>query len=150
MFAPLTGRRTRRSGERGATAVEFALIVPLLLLLVFGTIQFGLYLWSVQAGTSATAHAARRMAVGDCRTEAEVRNVVRARLGALAPANNNQIGVTMNLPDEIGAQLTLRVTFPGFDLGLPFIPMPNNGQVIREYAARVESTESLNGGCQPW
>ena len=35
------GRAHRRAGERGAVAVEFGLIAPLLILLVFGIIDFG-------------------------------------------------------------------------------------------------------------
>ena len=33
----------RSSAQRGAAAVEFALVVPLLFLILFGTIQYGLY-----------------------------------------------------------------------------------------------------------
>ena len=39
-----SGRRTRvRDGERGAAAVEFALVCTVLLTIVFGILQYGLY-----------------------------------------------------------------------------------------------------------
>jgi Flp pilus assembly protein TadG len=41
-------RKLRRWRDRGAAAVEFALVVPVLVLLIFGSIEFGLY---VQART---------------------------------------------------------------------------------------------------
>jgi|BarGraNGADG00312_2_1021985.scaffolds.fasta_scaffold12050_3 Flp pilus assembly protein TadG len=41
-------RNLRRWRDRGAAAVEFALCVPMLVLLIFGSIEFGLY---VQART---------------------------------------------------------------------------------------------------
>ena len=48
-------QKVRRWRDRGAAAVEFALIVPVLILLIFGSIEFGLY---VQALTM-TENAAR-------------------------------------------------------------------------------------------
>lgn len=50
---------TRRKNERGAAAVEFALILPLLLLLVFGGIEFGLVMFNKQMLTNASREAAR-------------------------------------------------------------------------------------------
>ena len=35
-------RKLRRWSDRGAAAVEFALVVPVLILLIFGSIEFGL------------------------------------------------------------------------------------------------------------
>lgn len=53
-------RRIRKHGlEKGASAVEFVLILPLLLLLVFGIIEFGLLLYNKAMITNASREGAR-------------------------------------------------------------------------------------------
>ena len=47
-------RRRRRSGERGAVAVEAALITPLIVLLLFGIIEFGFVFKNYLGVTSST------------------------------------------------------------------------------------------------
>src|SRR5687768_3684256 len=65
MTAP-QGRPTRRlRGERGAVAVEFALVVPLLLVLLFSIVSVS-RAFQVQATLSGAAReAARAMAIGN-------------------------------------------------------------------------------------
>jgi Flp pilus assembly protein TadG len=45
--------------QKGASAVEFALILPLLILVIFGIIEFGLLLYNQQVITNASREAAR-------------------------------------------------------------------------------------------
>jgi Flp pilus assembly protein TadG len=45
--------------ETGASAVEFAIVLPLLVLLLFGTIEFGLLLYNQQVITNASREGAR-------------------------------------------------------------------------------------------
>jgi hypothetical protein len=45
--------------QKGATLVEFAIILPLLLLLIFGIIEFGLFLFNRHVITNAVREAAR-------------------------------------------------------------------------------------------
>ncbi|MPV90351.1 pilus assembly protein [Georgenia ruanii] len=53
-----------RAGERGASAVEFALILPILILLTFGMVEFG-RAYQVQTTLSAAAReGARSVALG--------------------------------------------------------------------------------------
>lgn len=59
MVRRLAGRRD----DRGAAAVEFALVVPLLLLLVFGIISFGLYFASALALSNSARQGARSAVV---------------------------------------------------------------------------------------
>ena len=51
-------------GEKGASAVEFAIILPVLIMLVFGIIQFGLAFNKYIALTHAAREGARLAAVG--------------------------------------------------------------------------------------
>lgn len=62
-------RRFRRS-ERGALAVEFALISPFFLGLLFGIIEVALTFWSTQVLETAVSNAARQIYTGSFQTTA--------------------------------------------------------------------------------
>ena len=46
-------------GQKGVAAVEFAIVLPFLVLLVFGTIEFGLMFYNKQVITNASREGAR-------------------------------------------------------------------------------------------
>ena len=76
--------RSRLRDERGASAVEFGMIVPILLVLLLGIIEFG-HAFQVQGTLSAAAReGARRMALQNDTTDA--RDAVRDAAGSLDPA----------------------------------------------------------------
>ena len=81
-------RFRRRRDQGGAAAVEFALILPILLLLLFGLIQYGYYFYAMQAGSSAVGDAARRIAVGNCQTTGQVQTLLKNKLGPATTANS--------------------------------------------------------------
>ena len=55
--------RTKAKGEEGAAAVEFALIVGLLAILIFGLLEYGIAFWQVQNLRAAAREGARVAAV---------------------------------------------------------------------------------------
>ena len=149
--------RARRE-QRGAAAVEFALILLPMLYLLFGTIQFGWYLYAMQAGTSAVGDAARRVAVGNCQTAGQVQTLVYNKLGAATTAGTatgvttsvtytKAAGGSMSAPGEIGGSVTVTATYPTVNLHFPFIPVPNNGIITRTVFARVEDISATQGAC---
>jgi Flp pilus assembly protein TadG len=76
----------RLLGERGAAAVEFALVVPVLLLLLFGIVEFS-KAFNAQATLSAAAReAARTMALANDATQ--------ARSAAVAAASSLGVGAS--------------------------------------------------------
>ena len=69
--------------QRGAAAVEFAVVAPVFVLLIFGMIEYGRMVMVQQMLTNASREGARR-AVLEGATETDVRTVVR---NYLTPAN---------------------------------------------------------------
>jgi hypothetical protein len=51
--------RSKSSSQKGASAVEFALLLPLLMLITFGIIEFGLFMYNQQIITNASREGAR-------------------------------------------------------------------------------------------
>jgi Flp pilus assembly protein TadG len=86
----MAGRGARRGrGERGASAVEFALVAPVLLLIVFGIVQYGLMFSLRQTLSQASAEGARAAAVaqsgvtsGPYSPSSEAQSAVVAALGS--------------------------------------------------------------------
>src|SRR4029453_16615796 len=78
--------RARLRREDGAAAVEFALIVGVLAMLIFGMLQYGLAFFQLQNLRAATREGARAGAVGA--TVAQVKQVTSsASLGALSTSD---------------------------------------------------------------
>jgi Flp pilus assembly protein TadG len=63
--APILGLSLDARSERGVAAVEFALILPLLLVLLLGIIDFGLYYYSDLQLTQSARDAARYLSLGE-------------------------------------------------------------------------------------
>ena len=59
----IRGLSARLRDESGAAAVEFAIVVPVLLLVVFGVIDFGRAFWTINVATAALREGARVGAV---------------------------------------------------------------------------------------
>ncbi|MCL1595726.1 MAG: pilus assembly protein [Actinomycetia bacterium] len=62
----------RKNGERGAALVEFAVVLPLLMLLIFGIIEFGLLFRERLTIASAASSAARTGATMGTRADADL------------------------------------------------------------------------------
>jgi Flp pilus assembly protein TadG len=50
----------RKDGQKGVSAVEFALVMPIVFLIMFGIFEFGLALWRKQELTAAVREGARK------------------------------------------------------------------------------------------
>jgi Flp pilus assembly protein TadG len=110
--------RRRLRDERGASAVEFAFIVPLLILLMLGIAEFG-HAFQVQGTLSAAAReGVRAMALRNDPDEAK--DVVQNAAASLDPAiTDAQIKITPDFCQQTGAgSASVRLTI---DYPMPFL-----------------------------
>lgn len=113
----------RKKGQRGAAVVEFAVIAPLLLVLVFGIIEFSILLFDKAMITNASREGARvgivyRGPDTPRPSNAEIEQVVESyceeHLISFDPAAELVIGID---PNDVasrteGVSLTVTVTYP--------------------------------------
>ena len=141
---PTRSRLFRGGGDqRGASAVEFALISLPLLTLMLGMLQYGWYFFSAQSASSGARESARRLVVGDCTGSGQALQFARRQ------ANQSTLTLTWGTPGAtattvstpgtlpaVGQTLRVVVTVDGGIIG--FVPVPGNGQITRVVDARVE------------
>ena len=121
-------RIARVRGSKGAMLVEAAILLPLLLLLTFGVIEYGWAFLKSQQITNAARQSARIAARPDA-TNAEVQATASALMDAAGIS-----GYQVTLPADItqippGNPLTVKITVPYSDIelaGPPFVPMPTH------------------------
>jgi Flp pilus assembly protein TadG len=85
-------RRRRRNGEKGQALVEFALLIPIFLILLFAIVDFGMGFYSWITVTNAAREGARLGAVLATQQEIE-----------------DRVYDSVNLPDE-GTKMSVTVT----------------------------------------
>jgi Flp pilus assembly protein TadG len=103
-------------GQDGAAAVEFALIVGVLVMLLFGMLQFGVAFFQLQNLRSAAREGARLAAVGAPIASVQAK-VNAASLNAI-PGNNGAIAYQL-CPADPAVDDSARVTI---NLGNPALP----------------------------
>lgn len=69
--------------QKGAAAVEFALVLPVLLAILFGTIEFGIILFNKAIITNASREAAREKINYTAPTEADIKTKILTNYGTL-------------------------------------------------------------------
>jgi len=99
--------RTARAllGERGAAAVEFVLVAPVLLMLLFGVIEFGKAMNTQATLSSAAREGARTMALSN--DAGAARAAVQTAAGSLGLANS---AISIGPSTCTGASATQMVT----------------------------------------
>src|SRR5262245_37054480 len=117
--------RTRLGREDGQAFVEFAIVLPLLVLLVFGITQFGLAFRNYLSITDAARVGARAAAVkrtsGACTAaRSAIQNTVST--GPWAQISSR---ITCNAGSNVGDQVKITITYP-YSIGLPGVSASGN------------------------
>jgi len=116
--------KKKLKSRRGASAVEFAIVLPVLLMLIFGIAEFGILMYDKAVITNASREGARAGIVysfPNRLSEDEIRSVVNSycssyliTFGASATPST-----TVTLGTDPGDPLTVNVTYPYSFLVLP-------------------------------
>ena len=113
--------------NKGQALVEFAIVLPILLLLVMGIFQFGMMLNSYLTIENASREGARAGIIGS--SDAEIQELIIATSPVLNP-----LDLTVSItPDEInrkaGDTLTVKLTY-NYKLTVPIISSLFNNEVV--------------------
>lgn len=141
--------------ESGASAVEFALLLPLLVLFLFGILQFGLFYYRAQGVEAAAREGARIAAIGGSPADVQTR-VIDAAPPFIDPTH---LSVSVEVFDknasdtdlplagvtqcqEVGQRVEVEVSVVGHDEYAIVIPLWDNKD-INFYAVGVFRCEQV-------
>jgi Flp pilus assembly pilin Flp len=148
--APVAGGAAAARAEDGAAAVEFAVLLPLLVVLLLGFVQFGIAAGDRIQATSAAREAARLAVVGiddwhSIGGSGKPFWQVVSEQSGLGELRNCRL-VT---DDVVGGILTVSFDFP-VDLAVPFVPgAPSSRTGTATASMRIERLSAAlgPGGC---
>jgi Flp pilus assembly protein TadG len=121
---PFGRRRSRkREQRRGVALVEFAMVVPVVFLFIFGIIELSRYVMVQQALTSAAQRGCRKAmlatTVNDAAVDSAVRGYLDGTLGPLAESDSLDVVVTpvdLNAAAS-GSHVSVQVQVSSADIG---------------------------------
>ena len=116
-------RRSPASSERGATLAEFALVLPLLVIILFGIIEFGIAFNRAQAVEAAAREGARLASISTS-TQGDINARVAASLAGIPLQNPANVTVAPGgCAGREGDPVTVTVT-TDHALNIPLVPLP--------------------------
>jgi Flp pilus assembly protein TadG len=109
------------SARTGTTAVEFALVSPILFLILFGAIEFGRLMWTQSALHFAVEEAARCASVtpGVCGTAAQITAYAATTVSPLNIASTAFTSTTPSCGHQVSASFNYQFVVTGL---FPFTP----------------------------
>jgi Flp pilus assembly protein TadG len=134
MLTKISPHRFTRRRQEGQTLTEFAMVLPLLALLLFGIIQFGIVFHQYVTLTDAVRAGGRQGAVSRDLSNPQQRVIDRVRTSA-ADLDPGQLGVTVSSTWTQGDDVTVVATYP-YDISLL-------GVVVKSGTLRASTTERV-------
>lgn len=132
-----TRKRDKKRGQRGQTMVEFAIVLPIFLLLLLGIAQGGIafnnYIQLTDATRAGARYGAPLACSGSCDRSALVTSKVKA---SAANLDANQVGVTITTSWQPGTDLQVCASYP-FSINLIGLVV-QNGDLNSCTTERVE------------
>ncbi len=135
----LRGKLLRALGrdQRGAAAVEFAFIMPVLLVMFSGILQFGSVMFLENHMTNVAREASRRVAVGEL-SEADANTMVQAAL--VNWGVTYEVSIATEDADDGNEDVTVAISLPLSDAALiDVLGLFNTGNLSTSVTMRMES-----------
>lgn len=131
-----------RKGEKGAVAVEFALVLPPLLLVLFGITDFGIILYRQQVITTVSRDAARFAVAWPQPSKDEVEDRVKNQLSGYGLKYWDSDTFDY---DNDGKDLTIEITYPlTFQVLSHFAPKFLASEIVKSgYTQKAQTTMRL-------
>jgi Flp pilus assembly protein TadG len=137
--------RTQLHDQDGVAALEFALVLPVLMALVFGIIAYGTMLSFRQTLSQAAAEGARQAAVAppglpDADRETRARNAIAAALGSQAVCDTGGMRCTVTIDQACGVRACAIVRLEHDYAANPVVPafgLPLPTTLVYEAVAEV-------------
>jgi Flp pilus assembly protein TadG len=106
-------KRHKMRGQRGQTMVEFAIVLPIFLMLLLGIAQGGIAFNNYVQLTDATRAGARYGAPLACSGSCDRSSLVTSKVkSSAANLNTSQVGVTITSTWQPGTDLRVCATYP--------------------------------------
>ncbi|HZR12661.1 MAG TPA: TadE/TadG family type IV pilus assembly protein [Acidimicrobiia bacterium] len=142
-MAGADARRARE--ERGASLVEFALILPLLMLFVFGIIEFGGTYNNFVSLRNGVREGARLAVVND-QSNGDILTETKQRIGL--DASQTKVRVVLN-GTHVGDTVTVCASYPAYNITGVMRPFLGNRVVTSSVTMRLEQVPSFTSSADP-
>ena len=140
--------RTQRR-EDGAAAVEFALITPILFLMLFGIVQYGIYFYDAAGARTGVREAARQGVVKSfpaCGSATNDYDKLKCNTKNMIDAVAGDTYVKVSAPDGWAKGKRLIVcSIVVTDGAIGFLPMPNGGVIQSKTQMSIEVDGAPSG-----
>lgn len=150
----------RRRGQRGAAAVEAALVISAILVpLMLGVLYYGMYFWILQSAPMLDPNLDQAEFVGEYCPNNQQQLLTRVREAALVAIGNVDDGsglpITLSsitatfssyVPNGLGVDIRVSVTSSVMS-ETSILPLPNNGNIVNDSVIRLQNVHYSTGSC---
>lgn len=135
--------RTRLDGDRGASLVEFGIVAPLLLLLLFGVVEFGLLFGKKLDVSQGAREGARLAAVNYQATDGstgatQTTEIVTATCQRMEVASSTVITIDTSAGTSVGDLITFTIESQAQPVTGAFDPWLSDRMITSEVDVRLE------------
>ena len=130
--SPLDGLRRLAANHDGASAVEFAIIAPVFILMIVGVLAYGIYFGAANSVQQIAADAARTSIAGLSASERNtlVTAFIENNAGAYVFIDPDEVDFSIGDDASDPNQYKVTVTYDASQLPIWVLPVPMPGKII--------------------